>query len=132
MTARRLQNPMGRKYYIEIASILKEARNEDDGVEFITRELAIYFQGDNSRFDAQRFLDAAGSARYNPGDKLVKWIRENRAELNRAILNASPDADLTEDDIETWVMNDEGLYEWARSDGAIDDDDNDVEYDDDD
>ncbi len=44
------------------------------------------------------------------------WIRENRAEIDRAILSRVPNARLNNDERRMWVMNDEGLYNWARSD----------------
>ncbi len=66
-------NPLSRKYYIAVASILKDAQQTTyasayAAIEKITRELADYFQSDNARFDRQRFMHAAGSKRYNPGD----------------------------------------------------------------
>lgn len=58
---------MTRKHYIEVASILKNAREDiadTNGevacVRHVTRELARMFRRDNSAFDAGRFFDAAG------------------------------------------------------------------------
>jgi hypothetical protein len=50
---------------------------------------------------------------------LRKWIRANRAEIDAAIKNAVPNIrKLNDSDREDWVMNDEGLYNWARSEGV--------------
>jgi len=49
------------------------------------------------------------------------FIRENRDELtrliNRAIGNES-DEPMNDSERELWIMNDEGLYNWARSEGV--------------
>lgn len=52
---------------------------------------------------------------------LRDWIRENRKELtdcvNRAI--GSPEGSrVTLEELRLWVLNDEGLYRWARADGV--------------
>ena len=47
------------------------------------------------------------------------WIRENRVELDAAIRRACPNlARLNDSDRRLWVLNDEGLYLWARRDGV--------------
>lgn len=70
--------------------------------------------------------------------KMREFIRQNRAELESIIsrqLNYVPatascncrfngtnhvheSSDLTADDIEDWINNDENLYRWARSEGV--------------
>ena len=64
---------------------------------------------------------------------LEKFIDENRAELNQAINGAlyrhdgrgvrgtipDPAPVHSDDEIEEWINNDEGLYNWARSEGAL-------------
>lgn len=59
------------------------------------------------------------------GTKLQKFIDENRAALEQAIRGAMgrPNHKLDDDDIEEWINNDEGLYNWASSEGALSDDD---------
>ena len=59
------------------------------------------------------------------------FIRENRRELDRAIFSAMyrydgkggkgtipADAKLNDKERHAWVLNDEGLYRWARSAGV--------------
>ena len=52
---------------------------------------------------------------------LREFIRTNRkaltAIINRACGN-DEDSPMNDSDRETWVMNDEGLYNWARSEGV--------------
>ncbi len=48
-----------------------------------------------------------------------EWIRENRAELDGYIRRVCPNiGTLNDDDRRQWVLNDEGLYCWARSEGV--------------
>lgn len=51
---------------------------------------------------------------------LREWIRRNRAEIDKAILGRVPNIGdrLNDDERRLWVLNDEGLYLWARGDGA--------------
>ena len=49
---------------------------------------------------------------------LKQFIAKYRKELNEHILNACPEAPLNDTERELWVLNDEGLYKWARSEGA--------------
>ena len=47
------------------------------------------------------------------------FIRENRAELDKAIRNACPNVgSLNDEDRRQWILNDPGLYSWARSEGV--------------
>lgn len=49
-----------------------------------------------------------------------EFLKTNRKELDRIIrkkLN-DPDFSLNDDDRWEWVMNDEGLYNWARREGV--------------
>jgi hypothetical protein len=53
--------------------------------------------------------------------KLADFIRENREELDRCIARAlGQDTNPLANDAERrlWVLNDEGLYNWARSEGV--------------
>lgn len=48
-----------------------------------------------------------------------QFIRENRAELDAAIRRACPNlSSLNDRDRAQWIANDEGLYQWARSEGV--------------
>ena len=45
--------------------------------------------------------------------------RQNRAELDTAILRACPNvARLNDDERRQWVASDEGLYNWAKREGV--------------
>jgi len=46
------------------------------------------------------------------------WIKENRAEIDQAILNACPNCNLNDRERRLWILNDEGLYNWAKSEGV--------------
>ena len=49
-----------------------------------------------------------------------EFIRNNRKELDKIIrerLN-DPDYSLNDHEREMWILNDEGLYNWARSEGV--------------
>lgn len=49
-----------------------------------------------------------------------EFVKENRAELDACIKAALNDPDYRLNDSERcdWVMNDEGLYRWAKSEGV--------------
>jgi hypothetical protein len=50
---------------------------------------------------------------------LRAFLRENRAELDAAITRACPNVGtLNDNERRLWVLNDEGLYLWARSEGV--------------
>lgn len=49
---------------------------------------------------------------------LRQFIRENRAEIDAAIHRACPDLRLNDEERRQWILNDEGLYSWARSEGV--------------
>jgi hypothetical protein len=46
------------------------------------------------------------------------FIRENREELDECIQRACPGAPKNDNERRLWVLNDEGLYMWARSEGV--------------
>lgn len=48
------------------------------------------------------------------------FIRKNRAELDAAIRAALRRSDyrLNDREREMWVLNDEGLYQWAKAEGV--------------
>jgi len=50
-----------------------------------------------------------------------EFIREHRAELDQAIKSPAGVGQgyrLNDSEREQWIMNDEGLYQWARSEGV--------------
>ena len=50
---------------------------------------------------------------------LRAFIRANRAEIDAAIRRACPNCTIHNDDERRqWVVNDEGLYLWAKAAGA--------------
>lgn len=50
---------------------------------------------------------------------LARFIRENRDAIDAAIRRAVPNASRFDDDERRlWILNDAGLYEWARSEGV--------------
>ena len=51
---------------------------------------------------------------------LRDWIRANRTELDECIRRACPNiARLDDEERRLWVLNDEGLYNWARSEARV-------------
>lgn len=56
---------MSKKHFIEIAAIIKSAREqhgESAAIRDIESELASFFKRQNANFDRARFLDACGAA----------------------------------------------------------------------
>lgn len=49
---------------------------------------------------------------------LKQFIRDNRDELDEAIQRVVPGAAKNDEERRQWVLNDEGLYNWARSEGV--------------
>lgn len=51
---------------------------------------------------------------------MKEFIEENRGELDAAIRTATgqPNADIDDDERENWILNDEGLYNWAKDEGV--------------
>lgn len=47
-----------------------------------------------------------------------QFIRENREEIDAAIRRACPNCSLNNEERRMWILNDEGLYRWARSEGV--------------
>ncbi len=46
------------------------------------------------------------------------FIRQNRQELEQHIKSACSNCRLNDDERENWILNDESLYLWARSEGV--------------
>ena len=49
---------------------------------------------------------------------LANFIKENKQELDSCIKNVVPGASLNDSERRLWILNDEGLYNWARSSGV--------------
>ena len=52
---------------------------------------------------------------------ITQFIRENKAEIDAGIkraLDADPEYHLNDRERRLWILNDEGLYRWARSEGV--------------
>ena len=45
---------------------------------------------------------------------LRQFVRENRAAIDEAIRSVCSNCRLNDEERTDWVMNDEGLYKWAR------------------
>ena len=53
------------------------------------------------------------------GKPIEDFINENRETIDAAILTACPNCTIDDDDErEKWILNDEGLYNWARAEGV--------------
>ena len=46
------------------------------------------------------------------------FIKNNKTELTQCIKNVCPNCKITNEEIKNWINNDEGLYNWARSEGV--------------
>ena len=49
---------------------------------------------------------------------LRQFIKENRKELDEAIRRVCDNCTLNDNERRLWILNDEGLYNWARSEGV--------------
>lgn len=49
---------------------------------------------------------------------LKQFINENKNEIDTAIRRRVPDARIDDHERRLWILNDEGLYNWARSSGV--------------
>ena len=47
-----------------------------------------------------------------------QFIRENRKEIDAAIRRVVPGARIDNEERRLWILNDEGLYLWARGAGV--------------
>jgi hypothetical protein len=69
----------------------------------------------------QHFKEANGREGSNMRKTLKQFIQEHRSELDTCIARAlKQDANPLPNDSERrlWILNDEGLYNWARSEGV--------------
>ena len=49
---------------------------------------------------------------------LKQFIKEHRDELDEVIRERLPNARLNDIERRKWILNDEGLYQWAREEGV--------------
>jgi len=49
---------------------------------------------------------------------IEKFIEQNREEIDKAIRNVCSNCKIDDEERENWIMNDEGLYNWALSSGV--------------
>lgn len=49
---------------------------------------------------------------------IYSFIRKHRKELSDIILQRCPGIRLNDQDRRLWILNDEGLYLWAKSEGV--------------
>ncbi len=49
---------------------------------------------------------------------LANWIKNHRKELDEHIQDVVPGAPRNDQEREVWVLNDEGLYLWAKGEGV--------------
>ena len=47
-----------------------------------------------------------------------KFIKDNREEIDKAIHSVVPNARLNDTERIMWILNDECLYNWAKSEGV--------------
>ena len=49
---------------------------------------------------------------------LKEFIKENKDEIDNCILRVCPNCSMNNNERRLWVLNDESLYNWARSEGV--------------
>ncbi|MBI4330347.1 MAG: hypothetical protein HY673_03590 [Chloroflexi bacterium] len=49
---------------------------------------------------------------------MSQFIQQHREQLDREIHQRVPNLKLNDEERRLWVLNDEGLYRWARSEGV--------------
>lgn len=49
---------------------------------------------------------------------LREFIKENKQDIDEAIKRVCPNCRLNDSERRMWILNDEGLYNWARSSGV--------------
>lgn len=48
---------------------------------------------------------------------LRKFVKENREEITKIVKKQCPNCNTSLTELEGWVQNDEGLYQWAVEEG---------------
>ena len=49
---------------------------------------------------------------------LTQFIQENRSDIDSFIRSQVPECNIDNDERELWILNDEGLYNWALSESV--------------
>ena len=49
---------------------------------------------------------------------MQEFIKQNKEELDEAIKRVCSNCRLNNEERRQWILNDEGLYNWARSEGV--------------
>lgn len=49
---------------------------------------------------------------------LTNFIKENKEQIDEAIKSVCSNCQLNNEERRLWILNDEGLYNWARSEGV--------------
>lgn len=49
---------------------------------------------------------------------MIEFIKQNKAEIDSAIKRVAPNAPLNNNERRLWILNDEGLYNWAQRNGV--------------
>lgn len=49
---------------------------------------------------------------------LSEFIKQNRIEIDKAIRSVVPNCRIDDSERRLWILNDESLYNWARSSGV--------------
>jgi len=47
-----------------------------------------------------------------------EFIRANRSDIDKAIRSQVDNSRINDEERRIWILNDEGLYNWARSEGV--------------
>lgn len=50
--------------------------------------------------------------------ELETFVEEHRQEIDDYIHTVNPNQEIDDEERENWVMNDEGIYEWALNEGV--------------
>lgn len=50
--------------------------------------------------------------------RLSEFIKENKTEIDECIKKVCPNIKLNNTERRLWILNDEGLYLWARKEGV--------------
>ena len=60
------------------------------------------------------------STRSRRGKSIREFIKEHREEIDEGVRRylKRPDFRLNDEERRQWILNDEGLYRWARSEGV--------------
>lgn len=49
---------------------------------------------------------------------LRNWIKENKEEIDKTIHIIVPEVKINDEERRMWILNDEGLYLWAKHEGV--------------